>query len=69
MPAILSHTDEIVHLESGQMAVVEPGRIRYSTLSGDAVERRPVSVAWTAAEADKGGYAFYMEKSTNRPPA
>ena len=62
MPAILSHTDEIVHLESGQMAVVEPGRIRYSTLSGDAVERRPVSVAWTAAEADKGGYAFYMEK-------
>jgi len=51
-----------VHLESGQMAVVEPGRIRYSTLSGDAVERRPVSVAWTAAEADKGGYAFYMEK-------
>ena len=62
VPAIVSHTTEIVHLDSGQMAVVEPGRTRFSTLAGEAISKRPATISWQAADAGKGDYRFYMEK-------
>ncbi len=62
VPAIIQHTNAIIHLDSGQMAVVEPGRTRYSTPAGETVHKQPIVSTWQATEADKGGYAFFMEK-------
>lgn len=62
VPAIVAHVDEVVHLDSGQIAIVEPDRARLSTLQGEPLQSRTVHIAWDAEQAKKGGHAFFMEK-------
>ena len=63
IPAVISHTRQVVYLEDGDMAVIRPGAQVVSRIaSGEVVERLPVHITWSAVAAEKGGYKHFMLK-------
>jgi len=63
IPAVISHTREVVYLEDGDMAVVtrEGHQVRRIP-SGDLAVRSQTHIAWSAVAAEKGGYKHFMLK-------
>jgi glucosamine--fructose-6-phosphate aminotransferase (isomerizing) len=62
IPAILSHTRDVVILEDNDMAVVTAQGVELSTLDGDPVQREPTKIMWDPIMAEKGGYRHFMLK-------
>jgi glucosamine--fructose-6-phosphate aminotransferase (isomerizing) len=68
IPAILSHTRDVVILEDGEVAVVTAGSVELSTLDGEPVQREPVRILWDPIMAEKGGYRHFMLKEIYEQP-
>src|SRR5919106_995959 len=51
VPAILSHTRNVVFLDDREMAIVTPKGVRFQTLEGKPVERKPILDKHTLAVA------------------
>jgi glucosamine--fructose-6-phosphate aminotransferase (isomerizing) len=68
VPAILSHTRNVVFLDDREMAVVTPGGVKFMTLDGTAVERKPTRVTWDPISAEKAGYKHFMLKEIFEQP-
>src|SRR6185295_6444189 len=60
VPAILSHTRDVVFLEDREMAVLTKKGVTFSTLDGVAVTRKPIRVTWDPISAEKAGYKHFM---------
>ena len=68
IPAILSHTRDVVILEDNDMAVVTAQGVELSTLDGDPVQREPTKIMWDPIMAEKGGYRHFMLKEIYEQP-
>ena len=68
IPAILSHTRDIVILEDGEVAVITAESVELSTLDGEPVQREPVRILWDPIMAEKGGYRHFMLKEIYEQP-
>jgi glucosamine--fructose-6-phosphate aminotransferase (isomerizing) len=68
IPAILSHTRDVVILEDNDVAVVTAQGVELSTLAGDPVQREPVKILWDPIMAEKGGYRHFMLKEIYEQP-
>jgi glucosamine--fructose-6-phosphate aminotransferase (isomerizing) len=68
IPAILSHTRDVVILEDGEVAVVTAESVELSTLDGEPVQREPVRIHWDPIMAEKGGYRHFMLKEIYEQP-
>jgi glucosamine--fructose-6-phosphate aminotransferase (isomerizing) len=68
IPAILSHTRDVVILEDGEVAVVTAGGVELSTLADEPVQRDPVKILWDPIMAEKGGYRHFMLKEIHEQP-
>ena len=68
IPAILSHTREVVFLSDGEIAVVRAGSVRISTLDGLPVEREARHISWDPIMAEKSGYKHFMLKEIFEQP-
>src|SRR4029077_21056472 len=68
IPAILSHTRDVVILEDGEVAVVTAASVELSTLDGEPVQREPVRILWDPIMAEKGGYRHFMLKEIYEQP-
>src|SRR5918996_113880 len=68
IPAILSHTRDVIILEDDEVAVVTADRAEVSTLDGRAVRRDPVRIQWDPIMAEKGGYRHFMLKEIYEQP-
>ena len=68
IPAILSHTRDVVILEDGEVAVVTADSVELSTLDGEPVQRDPVRILWDPIMAEKGGYRHFMLKEIYEQP-
>jgi glucosamine--fructose-6-phosphate aminotransferase (isomerizing) len=68
IPAILSHTRDVVILEDDEVAVVTAHGVELSTLDGDPVQREPVKILWDPIMAEKGGYRHFMLKEIYEQP-
>ena len=68
IPAILSHTRDVVILEDGEVAVVRAESVELSTLDGEPVQREPVRILWDPIMAEKGGYRHFMLKEIYEQP-
>src|SRR5438128_3357060 len=68
IPAILSHTRDVVILEDGQVAVVTAEGVELSTLDDQPVQREPVRILWDPIMAEKGGYRHFMLKEMYEQP-
>ncbi len=68
IPAILSHTRDVVILEDNDMAVVTAHGVELTTIEGDPVQREPVKILWDPIMAEKGGYRHFMLKEIYEQP-
>jgi glucosamine--fructose-6-phosphate aminotransferase (isomerizing) len=68
VPAILSHTRNVVFLDDREMAVVTPQGVQYKTLDGKPVTHQPTRVTWDPISAEKAGYKHFMLKEIFEQP-
>jgi glucosamine--fructose-6-phosphate aminotransferase (isomerizing) len=68
IPAILTHTRDVLILEDDEIAVVTAARAEVSTLAGRPVRREPQRIQWDPIMAEKGGYRHFMLKEIYEQP-
>ncbi len=68
IPAILSHTRDVVILEDDDVAVISAEGVDVSTVDGEPVQRDPVRILWDPIMAEKGGYRHFMLKEIYEQP-
>jgi len=62
IPAILSHTRDVVFLADEEMAVVTRDGVAFSRFDGTSLDRKPQRVQWDPIQAEKAGYKHFMLK-------
>ena len=67
--AIVAYTKRVVFLADGDVADLLPGKFTITDRVGTAVERPIDIIPWSAAAAEKGGYAHFMLKEIHEQPA
>ena len=68
IPAILPYTRDMVLMEEGEIALLTASGVEITTLKGDKVERKPKTITWNAAQAEKSGYKHFMLKEIHEQP-
>ncbi len=68
IPAILSHTRDVIILEDGEVVVVTAEGVELSTLDDQPVQRDAVRILWDPIMAEKGGYRHFMLKEMYEQP-
>ena len=67
--ALLPHTKNVHFLEDGEMAIVSPDNVRIiEAKTGHAVSVRIQTLTWSAGQAEKGNYSFFMLKEIYEQP-
>jgi glucosamine--fructose-6-phosphate aminotransferase (isomerizing) len=60
--ALVRHTQSVVHLDDGELAVLRADGYQTSTLEGGATAKTPLTVTWSSEALDKGDFAHFMRK-------
>ena len=68
IPAILDETRNVIFLDEGEIATVRKDSIALTDFAGNAVEREPRHIDWTAIQAEKQGYRHFMQKEIYEQP-
>ncbi len=68
IPALLSHTREMIFLEDGDIAELRATGVRIETVGGERVERRVRRIDWSPVQAERGGYKHFMLKEIHEQP-
>lgn len=62
VPAFLAHTRQVNYLDDNQLVLMD-GDLRYFDVkTGQPIERRTVTIEWSAEQAEKGEYPYFMIK-------
>src|SRR5688572_18810310 len=69
IPAILSHTRDVVFLGDEEMAVITRSGVQFSDFSGRAVSKTTQRVMWDPIAAEKGGHKHFMLKEIYEQPS
>jgi glutamine---fructose-6-phosphate transaminase (isomerizing) len=69
IPALLSHTRDVIPLDNRQVAEVRPGSVTVFDFEGNEVVPEQVHVGWDLDAAEKGGYEDFMLKEIFEQPA
>ena len=68
IPAMLSHTREMIFLEEGEMVIYAAGELRFSDLAGNPLTKTARTITWSPLMAEKGGYRHFMLKEIHEQP-
>ncbi len=68
IPAILSHTRDVVFLGDEEMAIITPAGVEFTDYSGRAVSAKSTRVSWDPVMAEKAGYKHFMLKEIFEQP-
>jgi len=68
IPAILAYSREMVFMDDGEMVVFRDSSIKFSTISGTPLEKKPKHIDWSPLMAEKGGYKHFMLKEIHEQP-
>jgi glucosamine--fructose-6-phosphate aminotransferase (isomerizing) len=68
VPAILAHTQDMIFLADGDMAVLTDDGVRLSDFEGRPINRRVEHILWDPILAEKGGYKHFMLKEIYEQP-
>ncbi|HNR38204.1 MAG TPA: glutamine--fructose-6-phosphate transaminase (isomerizing) [Acidobacteriota bacterium] len=66
--ALLRHTDRVIYLNDGEVAVLQPDDFRILSISHELVHRDPVKVEWQVEETEKNGFPHFMLKEIFEQP-
>ncbi len=65
---ILSHSNKMVFLDDGEVAVITKDSFTVTDLKNNPKEKTVTEIDWTLQEAQKGGYAHFMLKEIMEQP-
>jgi glutamine---fructose-6-phosphate transaminase (isomerizing) len=68
IPAILSHTRDVVFLGDEEMAIITRSGVVFTDYSGREVSKTSQRVLWDPIAAEKGGYKHFMLKEIYEQP-
>jgi glucosamine--fructose-6-phosphate aminotransferase (isomerizing) len=68
IPAVLSHTRDMIFLNDGEVAILDADHVEIKTLAGEIVERAPSYITWDPLMAEKDGYRHFMLKEIFEQP-
>jgi glucosamine--fructose-6-phosphate aminotransferase (isomerizing) len=68
VPAILSHTRDMIFLADGDVAVLTKDGVHLTDFNGRPVKRPPSHILWDPIMAEKGGYKHFMLKEIFEQP-
>jgi len=68
IPAMLSHTREMIFLEDGEIVVFTQEKMEVSDLQGNSIVKTPKTITWSPLMAEKGGYKHFMLKEIYEQP-
>ena len=68
IPAMLSHTREMVFLEDGELAIFTGGTMQVTDLAGTPRAKTSKTITWSPLLAEKGGYKHFMLKEIYEQP-
>ena len=68
IPAILSHTRTIYHLNEGEIVELTASEVKVYTENLEPVIKQAETVTWDVAAAEKGGYDHFMLKEIHEQP-
>jgi glucosamine--fructose-6-phosphate aminotransferase (isomerizing) len=68
IPAMLSHTREMIFLEDGEMVVFTTDGMRVTDLAGVPLAKSVKTITWSPLMAEKGGYRHFMLKEIYEQP-
>ena len=60
--ALVRHTQRVVHLDDGEIAVIDTGGFHTTTMDERPVSKNPSTVEWEDGAYERGGHAHYMHK-------
>jgi glucosamine--fructose-6-phosphate aminotransferase (isomerizing) len=69
IPAILSHTRDVVFLADEEMAVITRTGVQFTDYSGHEVSKTTQRVLWDPIAAEKGGHKHFMLKEIFEQPS
>ena len=67
-PAILEYTREMIFLEEGDVVALGRNSAEFTDVDGKPRVRKPRTITWTAAQAEKAGYPHFMLKEIYEQP-
>jgi len=62
IPAILEHTQRVIHLDSREMAVITAEGARFSSLDGRPLDKEVHIIPWDPVAATRGEFRHFMQK-------
>jgi glucosamine--fructose-6-phosphate aminotransferase (isomerizing) len=68
IPAVLSHTRDVVFLGDEEMAIITHAGVEFTDYAGRAVSKKSTKVAWDPVMAEKAGYKHFMLKEIFEQP-
>jgi glucosamine--fructose-6-phosphate aminotransferase (isomerizing) len=68
IPAILSHTRDVVFLDDHEIAVVTKAGVRFTDFDGREIRKSPQHITWDPVMAEKAGYSHFMLKEIYEQP-
>ena len=68
IPAILSHTRDVVFLGDEEMAIITRSGVKFTDYSGRTVSKTTQRVLWDPIAAEKGGHKHFMLKEIFKQP-
>ena len=66
--ALVPWTRDVIFLEDGDVARVDPSSIRIADSAGQPLDRVAHRILWDAVSAEKGGYRHFMLKEIHEQP-
>jgi glucosamine--fructose-6-phosphate aminotransferase (isomerizing) len=71
LSALVRYTRQVVHLDDGELATVEAGGFRTSTLDARATAKpkSPSVIDWEPGQYDTGSYDHFLQKEIHEQPA
>ncbi len=68
IPAFLPYTNRVIFLEDFEAGIVESDCVTVTDFNGERKEKKPVTVPWSLAQAEKAGYKHFMLKEIFEQP-
>ncbi len=65
---LLPHTNKVVYLEDGDVAVLGAGTLQVTDFAGQKVEREEHQIDWKPGDSGLGGWPHYMLKEIHEQP-
>jgi glucosamine--fructose-6-phosphate aminotransferase (isomerizing) len=66
--AILAHTRQVVYLDDGDLAVLEPTGYRILDLNAVTLDKHVTNIDWDLGQIERGGFAHFMLKEIFEQP-